>query len=704
MTYNYETFWTSVHMPKFRDAQKSELDAQRELLDSLMGLNRNNDRLNQVKSFRDERVCKFYLTGMCPHDLFVNTKMDEGPCEKLHSDAFKADFEKNGDPGMFDSFLESEFQMRINEAEKIIKRARARVEEDKIDEEVNPDINPDIIRIHAEMAKIISDAERDVQEGLYDKVQEILLGRYEGLLKEKSLVMNRINDLKKKAQSSQDKKLRVCDVCGSFLSIFDSDKRLADHFVGKQHIGFQYMRDMLETIRKRRDERRERDRAGAGRRGNSRDRDRDRDRERDRDRTEAGAMTPEIDTEEAVDTEVEVAVADSSLCQIAENSPFLAFTLRRSLLMLVILALVLSSVVCTNCLVVLRHGNDHATKTFLPQSRCLSRFNRKTQSRLRAEHYFTEYDKYGTEKLVQFDPKSGTLQSVQAETEQQEAKSNKLAPLLFSSFIPTGDLSPDYYRFSAWRVVQRLIGSTNNVFGTQALLLALGLRKDKIGLAAASSWVLKDALGKVSRIVFASKFGRRFDVDTKKWRFRASLLYSLGTALEILTFLFPSFFIISAAIATAFKQMAMLSNSSTRNAIYKSFSRNADNIGDITAKGEAQIAVIDIFGLALGITIAKVMNQSRWRVIAAFVLLSALDFLAVYREIRSVVFNTLNYERANLVLSELIPLLADPPSPMISSTLSPPPSPASQLDNPSSATVMPSPEEIRISSDDKTDI
>ncbi|RYY77655.1 hypothetical protein EON63_18320 [archaeon] len=37
---------------------------------------------------------------------------------------------------------------------------------------------------------------------------------------------------------------------------------------------------------------------------------------------------------------------------------------------------------------------------------------------------------------------------------------------------------------------------------------------------------------------------------------------------------------------------------------------------------------------SLGITIAKVMNQSRWRVIAAFVLLSALDFLAVYREIR----------------------------------------------------------------------
>lgn len=27
--------------------------------------------------FRDERVCKFFITGMCPNDIFVNTKMDE---------------------------------------------------------------------------------------------------------------------------------------------------------------------------------------------------------------------------------------------------------------------------------------------------------------------------------------------------------------------------------------------------------------------------------------------------------------------------------------------------------------------------------------------------------------------------------------------------------------------------------------------------
>ena len=72
---------------KFREAPKSEMDSQRELLDSLMGINRNNDRENEeISDYRDERVCKFYLVGMCPHEMFVNTKMDCGPCPKVTFD------------------------------------------------------------------------------------------------------------------------------------------------------------------------------------------------------------------------------------------------------------------------------------------------------------------------------------------------------------------------------------------------------------------------------------------------------------------------------------------------------------------------------------------------------------------------------------------------------------------------------------------
>lgn len=39
--------------------------------------------------------------------------------------------------------------------------------------------------------------------------------------------------LQETSGASGHQKLRVCDICGAYLSILDSDRRLADHFGGK---------------------------------------------------------------------------------------------------------------------------------------------------------------------------------------------------------------------------------------------------------------------------------------------------------------------------------------------------------------------------------------------------------------------------------------------------------------------------------------
>jgi RNA-binding protein Luc7-like 2 len=136
------------------------MKAQRELLDSLMGLNRNMDSKNQNLNYKDEKVCKFFLTGMCPHELFVNTKMDEGPCSKVHSEAIKTVFQNSSDRYMYDNFIEREFQNRLSYAERTIEKARSRVEdENQNDEELNPTLNPDMIRIHGEISKVVQLAE-----------------------------------------------------------------------------------------------------------------------------------------------------------------------------------------------------------------------------------------------------------------------------------------------------------------------------------------------------------------------------------------------------------------------------------------------------------------------------------------------------------------------------------------------------------------
>lgn len=139
--------------------------------------------------------------------------------------------------------------------------------------------------------------------------------------------------------------------------------------------------------------------------------------------------------------------------------------------------------------------------------------------------------------------------------------------LFAASFIPSGELNKDYYTYSVWRMIQRFVSSMNTVFGTQALILALGFKKSKIGLATATTWVLKDVLGKISRIYWAGSNGRKFDADAKKWKFRSSILFIIGNALELFTYIMPSMFFVAAALANALKQMAMLTSSATRNTL-----------------------------------------------------------------------------------------------------------------------------------------
>ena len=48
-------------------------------------------------------------------------------------------------------------------------------------------------------------------------------------------------------QTSQQK-LQVCDGCGAYLSRLDNDRRLADHFVGKIHMGYLEIRENFKEV------------------------------------------------------------------------------------------------------------------------------------------------------------------------------------------------------------------------------------------------------------------------------------------------------------------------------------------------------------------------------------------------------------------------------------------------------------------------
>jgi len=264
-----------------------------------------------------------------------------------------------------------------------------------------------------------------------------------------------------------------------------------------------------------------------------------------------------------------------------------------------------------------------------------------------------------TEALV-YDPKKDRF--VRASTSQDlaalysinhssESLSTRMKRAVRHALLPQG-VNQSYYHFMRWRILQRFINSNLHVLGTQSLIMGLGIKSAKtLGISAALTWVLKDALGKLTRLIWASRMGRRFDSDAKRWRFRASLVYALGNYLEILTYVKPSFFLLWATFANSCKQVAMLTSSATRTSLYNSFQDGKrENIADITAKGEAQIAIVDLIGIASGVSLSKLVGTSIKNVLATFFILQITEVFCLFRQIRGVEFRVMNFERMTKVI------------------------------------------------------
>lgn len=47
---------------------------------------------------------------------------------------------------------------------------------------------------------------------------------------------------------SQEKQMEVCQICGAFLIVNDSQSRVDDHLMGKQHMGYARIKATLEEM------------------------------------------------------------------------------------------------------------------------------------------------------------------------------------------------------------------------------------------------------------------------------------------------------------------------------------------------------------------------------------------------------------------------------------------------------------------------
>jgi len=81
-----------------------------------------------------------------------------------------------------------------------------------------------------------------------------------------------------------------------------------------------------------------------------------------------------------------------------------------------------------------------------------------------------------------------------------------------------------------------------------------------------------------------------------------------------------------------------------------------ENIGDSTAKGEAQITVVDLLGILCGVCLSRSIGISVKSILAVWITLQVLEVGCVYKLIRSVEFRLLNFERLSLITERFLSL------------------------------------------------
>jgi len=225
----------------------SAADQMRAMLDQLMGTNRNGES-NSTK-YDDPKVCKSFLLACCPHEILSATRMDMGECPRIHDIALRADYEaaQKKKDHFYDVDACDHLLAFVSDCDKKIEQSKKNLHDtqEALSDEVSDKAN-NVHDLAENIGKKLAAAEQLGAEGNVEESIK-LMEEVENLRKQKSEAEQDYRN-SMPASTYQQQKLRVCEVCSAYLGIHDNDRRLADHFGGKLHLGFIKIREKLTEL------------------------------------------------------------------------------------------------------------------------------------------------------------------------------------------------------------------------------------------------------------------------------------------------------------------------------------------------------------------------------------------------------------------------------------------------------------------------
>ncbi|KAI6242245.1 hypothetical protein M3Y99_00266100 [Aphelenchoides fujianensis] len=225
-------------------------------------------------------------------------------------------------------------------------------------------------------------------------------------------------------------------------------------------------------------------------------------------------------------------------------------------------------------------------------------------------------------------------------------------------FLPKGfpsSVTPDYVEYQTWDTVQAFASSLSGTFATAAVLKGAGVGDETATVLAASlSWVLKDGVGMIGRILFAWIFGTALDADSKRWRLIADILNDLAFCIDLTcSHTERHFFMATVCCSSLMRAIVGVAGGGTRMAVVRHQARR-ENLADVAAKDGSQETLVGIVSLLTSLVLLPLFDSNPMGVWAMFAALTAVHLGANYAAVCSLQFDIFNESRLRIVARELI--------------------------------------------------
>ena len=165
--------------------------------------------------------------------------------------------------------------------------------------------------------------------------------------------------------------------------------------------------------------------------------------------------------------------------------------------------------------------------------------------------------------------------------------------------------------------------------------------------------IIQDSTGRIATILFAHRLGSALEPECKMWRLAADVFNDGAMILDCLSPALPKMpRVLLLSTSSVLRALCGVAAGSAKASLSAHFAK-WDNLGELNAKDSSQETVISLLGMLAGSVVVGYI-ESRLATWVCLISLLAVHLGTNYMAVRAVSMNTLNRQRAGIVVSELL--------------------------------------------------